>query len=94
MVGSVYRLMNSNNNLLIGGAYTVSEEKIFGFTLEQIRKQTGKRGPEVDPEFDMGPINPRDTFLEPCIRGSQKILDNPEMRKMMYRIYNGIHEKD
>lgn len=72
----------------------MSEEKIFGLTQEEIRKQTGKRGYDVDPEFNMGPINPRDTFLEPCLRGSDKILNDPEKKEMMYRIFRGIHKDD
>lgn len=80
--------MNRNNNLLEECICFMSE-KIFGLTLEQIRKQSGKSH-EVDPEFASGPINPRDTSWEPCLRGAQKILDNPKQRKLMYRIYRGI----
>lgn len=67
-------------------------EKIFGLTLEQIRNQAGKSH-EVDPEYAMGPINPNDTFLEPCLRGAQKILDDPEKKEMMKRILRGIPVK-
>lgn len=65
-------------------------KKLFNMTEEQIRKQAGTRiGYDIDPESKMSPINPSDTFLEPCIRGSKKILDDPEKREMFYRIYRG-----
>lgn len=69
----------------------MSEKKIFGLTREQIRKQSGKSH-DIDPEFASGPINPRDTSFEPCLRGAQKILDDPETKSMMYRIYRGIRK--
>ena len=62
-------------------------EKIFGYTKEQLRKQL-KTDYDVDPEYKMKPIKPGET-LEPCIRGAQKILDDPNKREMMKRIIRG-----
>ena len=62
-------------------------EKIFWYTKEQLCKQL-KTDYDVDPEYKMKPIKPGET-LEPCIRGAQKILDDPEKREMMKRIYRG-----
>jgi len=66
-------------------------KKLFNMTEEQIRKQSGTRpGYDIDPESKMSPISPNDTFLEPCIRGSQKIMNDPKKKEMFYRIYRGI----
>ena len=54
-------------------------EKIFGYTKEQLRKRL-KTDYDVDPEYKMKPIKPGET-LEPCIRGTQKILDDPKKEK-------------
>lgn len=62
-------------------------EKIFGYTKEQIRKQL-KTDYDVDPQYKMNPIKPGET-LEPCIRGAQKILDDPNKREMMKHIFRG-----
>ncbi len=43
----------------------------------------------VDPQSSEGPIREGE-FLEPCIRGGQKILSNPKQNKMMREIYRGI----
>ena len=67
----------------------MSDEKIFGLTKEQIRKQAGLRDYAVDPESKAKPIREEDGFLEPCIRGSQKIMDDPEKVEMFRRIYRG-----
>ena len=67
----------------------MSDEKIFGLTKEQIRKQSGSRDHAVDPESKAKPIREGDTFLEPCIKGSQKILNDPEKKAMFNRIYRG-----
>jgi len=67
---------------------------MFNITGEQIKKQMGSRKhSDVDPESKMSPINPGDTFLEPCIRGSQKIINDPEKREMFYRIYRGKNKE-
>lgn len=62
---------------------------MFNLTGEQIKKQMGSRDYDIDPESKMSPISPGDTFLEPCIRGSEKIVNDPEKREMFYRIYMG-----
>lgn len=63
---------------------------MFNMTGEQIKKQMGTRqSHDVDPESKFSPIAPGDTFLEPCIRGGEKILNDPEKREMFYRIYRG-----
>ena len=67
----------------------MSDEKIFGLTREQIRKQSGSREHEVDPESKAKPIREGDIFLEPCIRGSEKIMNDPEKKAMLNRIYRG-----
>ena len=65
---------------------------MFNMTGEQIKKQMGSRDYDIDPESKMSPISPGDTFLEPCIRGSQKLLNDPVKREMFYRIYRGIEK--
>ena len=64
------------------------ERRVFGLTEEEISCQS-KDNYSVDPEHKMSPINPDDVFLEPCIRGGEKILDNPEKKEMFKRIYRG-----
>lgn len=64
------------------------EKKIFGLTPEQIRKQSGSRDYSIDPESRARPIRPGET-LEPCIRGSQKIMSDPKKREMLNKIYRG-----
>lgn len=66
----------------------MSESKIFGLTREQIRKQSGSRDYSIDPESNAKPIRPGET-LEPCIRGSQKIMSDPKKREMLNKIYRG-----
>lgn len=63
-------------------------EKIFGITLEEIKRQSSSTH-AVDPQSNMEPINPNDGFLEPCIRGGKKILDDPDKKDMFNRIYTG-----
>lgn len=43
----------------------------------------------VDPQSNEGPIKEGE-FLEPCIRGGQKILSDPKKRKMMKEIFRKI----
>ena len=65
-------------------------KKIFNMTEEEIKRQAGTNtGYDIDPESKMSPINPNDTLLEPCIRGSAKIMKDPEKREMLYCIYRG-----
>ena len=62
------------------------EKKIFGLTEEEIKKQSGK----ATKLPKSSPIRPEDEFLEPCIRGAEKILNDPEKKEMFYRIYRGL----
>ena len=48
---------------------------------------------DVDPEYKYGPLRRGET-LEPCLRGAKKILNDPETKEMMHRIYTGIRKKD
>ena len=70
----------------------MEDKKIFGLTPEELDRLSGNREPAVDPQYKMKPINPGET-LEPCIRGAQKILDDPEKKAMMERIYRGQPKK-
>lgn len=64
----------------------MSEKKLFNLTKEQIKKQSGSRPDKCDYNT---PIRSGET-LEPCIRGSQKFLDDPKKREMLCRIYRGV----
>ena len=64
----------------------MEDKKIFGLSLEEVDRMSGTNEPKVDPQYQMKPINPGET-LEPCIRGAQKVLDDPEKKAMMRRIY-------
>lgn len=64
-------------------------KKIFRYTPEEIVR-LGKTTHDIDPEHQFSPINPKDSFLEACIRGGEKILQDPDKRQMFYRIYRGI----
>lgn len=64
----------------------MSERKLFNLTKEQIKKQIGSRPDKCDYNT---PIRRGET-LEPCIRGSQKILNDPKKREMLYRIHRGV----
>ncbi|MBQ8042810.1 MAG: hypothetical protein IJ272_01500 [Clostridia bacterium] len=61
---------------------------IFGLTKEEVSRQCGLQH-AVDPEHKMSPINSNDSFLDACISGGQKILQDPQKREMFYRIYRG-----
>ncbi len=63
-------------------------EKIFGYTPEQIVCMS-KTTHEVDPEYRLSPINPNDGTLDPCIRGGEKILKDPQKKEIFRRIYRG-----
>lgn len=64
----------------------MSEKELFNLTEDQIKKQSGSRPDKCDYNT---PIRRGET-LEPCIRGSQKFLDDPQKREMMYRIHRGV----
>ena len=65
----------------------MNENKVFGLTHEQIKKQLASRDYEVDPQSGFNSIEPTATFLEPCIRGAKKILSDPEKREMFKSVY-------
>ena len=65
----------------------MSENKIFGYTQEQIHRQISFREYSVPPKIS--PITPTDIFLEPCIRGAEKVISDPQKRKMFKEIYRG-----
>ena len=61
----------------------MEKETIFGVPIDEIRRQLqAKPDYDVDPEYKLKPINPVET-LEPCLRGAQKILVDPELKAMM-----------
>lgn len=64
------------------------EKKIFGLTPDEITRQ-GRSTHAVAPQHKLGPIDPDADFLEPCIKGGQKILADPQKREMFHRIYRG-----
>ena len=65
-------------------------EKIFNLTLEQIKKQSGTKRERCDYNT---PIRANETW-EPSLRGSEKILNDPELREMMRKIYRGVKIND
>ena len=65
----------------------MSENKIFGYTQEQIQRQTDFRKYSVPPKAS--PITPTDIFLEPCIRGAEKVKSDPQQEKMFKEINRG-----
>lgn len=64
----------------------MAEKMLFNLTEEQIKKQSGTKPDKCDYNT---PIRRGET-LEPCLRGSQKFLEDPQKKKMMYRIYRGV----
>ncbi len=61
----------------------MTKEKLFGITMEEIDRQLAMNPMSYDKN---SPINP-DEFLEPCIRGGEKILANEQKRQMIKQIY-------
>lgn len=61
---------------------------MFNMTEEQIKKLFGGKDDKCD--YNM-PIQEGET-LEPCLRGANKILNSPDQREMMYRIYRGVRK--
>lgn len=56
---------------------------IFNMTEDQIKKLSGEKDDKCDYNT---PITCGETF-EACIRGSKKIIDDPQKKEMMFRIY-------
>ena len=69
----------------------IEDEKLFGMSKEEIRKQWGRK--DLEGDFAQSPIVEGET-LEPCIRGAKKILEDPEMLKMVRNILTrgGLHK--
>ena len=63
-------------------------KKIFGYTPEQIARM-GRATHDVDSESRLSPINPNEDPLDACIRGGEKILQDPQKKEMFCRIYRG-----
>ncbi len=58
------------------------EKKIFGLTLEEIRRQT-KEPYDVDPQAYMGPIKKDFGTIDPVIEGAKKINEDPELKEFV-----------
>ncbi|MCM1249188.1 MAG: hypothetical protein NC251_12265 [Lachnoclostridium sp.] len=56
---------------------------IFGISIEEIDRQLSMNPVSCDKN---SPINANE-FLEPCIRGGEKILKDEKKRNMMKKIY-------
>lgn len=67
----------------------MSEKKLFNLTIDQVKRQSGTKPDKCDYNT---PIRRGET-LEPCLRGSQKFLDDPQKKEMMYRIYRGVKKR-
>lgn len=63
----------------------MSSKKIFGMPVEEVRKICALDKTPCDKN---SPINPSE-YLEPCIRGADKILADEEKRLMIKRILGG-----
>ena len=61
----------------------MNNNKIFGISFEEIEKQYDKHPLHCDKN---SPINENE-YLEPCIRGTEKILRDEKKREMMKKIY-------
>lgn len=61
----------------------MSKEMVFGIAMEEIDRQLAMNPISCDKN---SPINSNE-FLEPCIRGGQKILADISKRQMMKKIY-------
>lgn len=61
----------------------MNKEMIFGIEIKEIDRQLSMNQITCDKN---SPIN-KDEFLEPCIRGGEKILKDEKKREMMKKIY-------
>lgn len=59
------------------------EEKIFGTGVKEIERQLSMVTLSCDKN---SPIKDNE-FLEPCLRGAKKILENEKKKNMMRKIY-------
>ena len=60
-----------------------TNDTIFGLSKAEIERQCKANPMRYDRDE---PIH-KDEFLEPCIRGGEKILADPKLRNMLKRIY-------
>lgn len=67
------------------------EKKIFGLTLEEIRKQT-KKTYDVDPQTFMDPIKKDFGTIDPVIEGAKKIIEDPELKGLIKDILTSKSE--
>ncbi len=58
------------------------EKKMFGLTLEEIRRQT-KKPYDVDPQAFMNPMNKDFGTIDPVIEGAKKINESPELKELV-----------
>lgn len=63
-----------------------SKKTVFGVDLEKLKKHCSGTQHSCDSN---SPINENE-YLEPCIRGGNKILNDPQQKEMMKKIYRGI----
>lgn len=61
----------------------MSNEEIFGIDIKEIERQCTLNPIHCDKN---SPINETE-FLEPCIRGAKKIIDDDKKREMIKKIY-------
>ena len=61
----------------------MSKEKIFGISVDEIERQCSMNPIQCDKN---APIRESE-YLEPCIRGARKILEDEKKREMVKKIY-------
>lgn len=61
----------------------MSKKMIFGIDVEEIERQISMNPISCDKN---SPINENE-FLEPCIRGGKKIMEDEKKREMIKKIY-------
>lgn len=61
----------------------MTERRIFGVDVKEIERQCSMNPTQCDKN---SPINENE-YLEPCLRGAKKILDDPQKRAMIKKIY-------
>lgn len=63
----------------------MNNDEIFGIDIEEIKRQCTLNPIHCDKN---SPINESE-YLEPCIRGAKKILEDNKKREMIKKIYRG-----
>lgn len=56
-----------------------SDGSIFGISKEEFKRQCNVKSPDGD--LTQTPIIEGEAFIEPCLRGANKIVENPKMLK-------------